>query len=593
MKRLLNYFFLGVLCFTTSILTSCSDDNDGGGNVAAPEILSSGSQSPTAPYMGKVGRPLTLHPIVKNTNGATYTWTRDGGIVGTDSTYTLTEAEACELTFLFKVENPGGSAEENIEVRIMNLVPPIIEFLLEDKHIQAALNRPITFEPLISGADSQEWLLDNKKVGSEMTYTFVPEKLGKYDLVLRAINEDGISSDTLHMEVLEFITPQIDFNGEEIYVVKGREARITPKLKNVEANTTYQWTIDGKVAGNKNELTFKPEDKEEYLIGLTVTNPDNYSTTKEVRLLLIDEPKARPITASSQAAFDKVYEFLPAPGQFVNEGYTCRTMAEACAYAERQMRIKPVPYYVSLGGFGGYIVIGFDHSVIKHSTSDLNDKTYDFAIVGNAFKGSSEPGIIWVMQDENGNGLPDDTWYELAGSESGKTETTQNYSVTYYRPKAYAATRWTDSKGESGTVDRPVDPSGIEFHKQAYYYPLWVKEDSYTLKGTLLKHRTVDETGPLHPGSWQYWVNNEFDWGYADNFGKDRLNYTGDSDDNHDAGNDPIGFKIANAIDASGNKIDLKFIDFVKVQTGVNVKAGWLGENSTEVFDFYDLHMNK
>ncbi|MFR7812460.1 MAG: hypothetical protein ACLU4N_26295 [Butyricimonas faecihominis] len=28
----------------------------------------------------------------------------------------------------------------------------------------------------------------------------------------------------------------------------------------------------------------------------------------------------------------------------------------------------------------------------------------------NAFDGSSEPGIVWVMQDVNGNGLPD-VWY--------------------------------------------------------------------------------------------------------------------------------------------------------------------------------------
>lgn len=48
---------------------------------------------------------------------------------------------------------------------------------------------------------------------------------------------------------------------------------------------------------------------------------------------------------------------------------------------------------------------------------------YDFAIEGNAFDGSSEPGIVWVMQDVNGNGLPDDTWYQLKGSEYGKEET--------------------------------------------------------------------------------------------------------------------------------------------------------------------------
>ena len=33
----------------------------------------------------------------------------------------------------------------------------------------------------------------------------------------------------------------------------------------------------------------------------------------------------------------EVVEFLPAPGQFVNEGYTATTMAEACAYAQERL----------------------------------------------------------------------------------------------------------------------------------------------------------------------------------------------------------------------------------------------------------------
>ena len=42
--------------------------------------------------------------------------------------------------------------------------------------------------------------------------------------------------------------------------------------------------------------------------------------------------------------------------------------------------------------------MGFDHSVD-------NIAGYDLAIRGNAFDGSSEPGIVWVSRDENGNDL--------------------------------------------------------------------------------------------------------------------------------------------------------------------------------------------
>ena len=39
-----------------------------------------------------------------------------------------------------------------------------------------------------------------------------------------------------------------------------------------------------------------------------------------------------------------------------------------------------------------------------------------------------------VSVDVNGNGLPDDEWYELAGSEYQKPSTIKNYEITYYRP---------------------------------------------------------------------------------------------------------------------------------------------------------------
>ncbi len=65
------------------------------------------------------------------------------------------------------------------------------------------------------------------------------------------------------------------------------------------------------------------------------------------------------------------------------------------------------------------------------------------------FDGSSEPGIVWVMQDENGDGLPNDTWYELRGSEYGKAETWQDYAVTYHKPTGIQLpTPWTDNHGQ-------------------------------------------------------------------------------------------------------------------------------------------------
>lgn len=279
----------------------------------------------------------------------------------------------------------------------------------------------------------------------------------------------------------------------------------------------------------------------------------------------------RPLTENSSPLANKVYEYLPAPGQFVNEGYTVTTMEEACIYAEDRLSQEA---YISLGGFGGYIVVGFDHSVV-------NDQDYNIAITGNAFDGSSEPGIVWVMQDENGDGLPNDTWYELRGSEYGKEETWQDYAVTYYRPTSpKQPVSWSDNRGESGTIDYLA-----AFHRQDYYYPAWVKSDQYTLCGTRLKARNYDQSG-----NGTYWINPNYDWGYVDNFSTiDRPNNTGNtavtSADNL--------FKLSHAIRTDGSDANLEYIDFVKVQVGVNAKSGWLGELSTEVRGIKDYNMIK
>ena len=309
-----------------------------------------------------------------------------------------------------------------------------------------------------------------------------------------------------------------------------------------------------------------------YLIA-TIIITSSCNTDDVITEKLEDHYRAK--TETSVAEQTVVFEYTPAPGQFINEtktgGFTGEetTPEAAIAYATQRMKDDA---FVSLGAFGGYMVIGFDHSID-------NTGNYDFGIKGNSFKGSSEPGIVWVMQDENGNGKPDDTWYELKGSETGKETTVRNYAVTYYRPsEPQQPVQWTDSEGNSGEVDYLK-----QFHTQDYYYPAWITDDSYTLTGTCVEARNYDQSG-----NGTYWVQAEYDWGYADNFSEiDRLS----NDGNANAAANANFFKISNAIDDKGNPVDLKYIDFIKVQTACNTKSGWLGENSTEVFGFFDYSM--
>lgn len=247
----------------------------------------------------------------------------------------------------------------------------------------------------------------------------------------------------------------------------------------------------------------------------------------------------------------KVIEYMPAPGQFINENVNLTTMAEANAWAQERLENG---YYVCLGAFGGYLTVKMPKAIV-------NRNGYDFGIAGNAFEGNSEPGIVWVMEDTNGNGLPDDTWYELKGSDTPQKE----YSVTYYRPNQPGDVKWTDSDGNEGVVNHLS-----QYHPQMYY-PAWVKEDKYTLTGSKLEPRTIQE------GS--IWKNQSFEWGYVDNMGSDIVKTS--------SGNYMYNqFDINNAVDSDGNPVHLDQIHFVKIQSAILQNAGALGEVSTEVLGF-------
>lgn len=289
----------------------------------------------------------------------------------------------------------------------------------------------------------------------------------------------------------------------------------------------------------------------------------------DVITISLGDDNYRAATDSSRAECSKVFEYTPAPGQFIGDtrtgGFTGLEYSakDATIYAERRISEGK---FISLGGFGGYIIIGFDHSID-------NSVGYDLAIGGNSFDGSSEPGIVWVMQDENGDGEPNDVWYELRGSDSDSATTIRDYSVTYYRPtEAEQPVRWSDSEGGKGKIDYLGT-----FHSQSSYYPQWISGDSYTLTGIRLEARNYDSSG-----NGSMWVQPAYDWGYADNFSP--------QDHTLEGGNMNL-FDIANAIDTKGNEADLKYIDFVKVQTALNAKSGWLGESSTEVTGFYDYRL--
>ena len=588
MRRFLGILFLGLIVAVTS---SCNID-DVITTTLPPEIL---LDNQTGVYKVKQGRELIIAPNYEYADGAEYCWTMGGEILANTPTLSFMQEQEGAYYITVSVSTQAGTDEEEIRVDVVELEVPTVS-IAGSKQLMVVVGAEVVLTSTIretSLPTTFAWSLNNEFVGKELTFTFKAEVVGDYTITATASNEDGTHSDSVVIEVVnaEDMPLVWEFERDTYHTVVGRRLLIEPMNYSKDENVTYSWQIvgDNESKGSDSHFVFVAESVGEYHITATATTEKANGQVTLSREFVVTVYDAgiyyRAKSEASKAEWNKVYEYTPAPGQFINEtktgGFngTQTTPEAAIAYAEARMsetnkKGEPYPNYVSLGGFGGYIVVGFDHSID-------NSGDYDLGILGNSFSGSSEPGIVWVMQDENGNGLPDDTWYELAGSETGKAETIQNYAVTYYRPTGpYMPVQWTDNQGNSGEIDHL-----LAYHRQEYYYPLWIEEDSYTLTGTCLKARNFDASN-----NGTYWVNAEYDWGYVDNFSSiDRL--TDSSNSNADA--NANHFKISNAIDFEGQPIDLKYIDFVKVQVAVNAKSGWLGEVSTEVFGFYDYSMKK
>ncbi|HJB73804.1 MAG TPA: cell surface protein [Candidatus Barnesiella merdigallinarum] len=367
--------------------------------------------------------------------------------------------------------------------------------------------------------------------------------------------------DTYVVERMKSLTLHPEFSGERY-----------------EWKLSYESTAADSLVATTRDYTFVAAEAGTYWLRLNIydaTNPIEHL----MQIVVYDEEVAY------SPYITRVHEYRPAPGQFVNElpeyseGDTEESMrqkAEDClAYNAGTM--------VTLGGYGGYIVVGFDHTIVNRPGE------YDFKVLGNAFYstgaaggsgGSSEPGIVMVSADVNGNGIPDDAWYELAGSEYQKPSTIKNYEITYYRPDEAKTpvpgtdtsvtdstyVRWTDNQGGEGYLSK------LTYHKQAYY-PQWLSGETLSFQGTRLADNAIDESG-----NGSYYVLYAYDWGYADN---------------HPNDSEKSNFKIDWAVDAEGNPVHLQGIDFIKIYTGVNQFNGWLGECSTEVAGVTDLHIEE
>jgi hypothetical protein len=533
-------------------------------------------ETPTAPiisfapnegeYRVKVSGSLTLNAVVENAVNPIFSWKIGGKIVATEPHFTFVADKLGEYFVNFRVDAENGSAEEQVKVSVLEKLPPQIT-LPAATVAYAGIAKEFVAEANDAENASYVWRLNGEVVSETSSYTFTQTGLGNYSLSLKVITADGQDLKNITVTVLPEPLPELYFdNGRyrpatnaselrKMTIPIGKSLVLAPVICNIANPTTFIWKVDGSIQTATGEhFTFTPQAQGTYLV--TVIE-QNTGATAEVEVACTASEGTYRRTGGVKAHAATAFDYVPAPGQFINYQQGS-TKAKALQDLQAWCTAGQQGYFM-IGAFGGYYIVGFDHSVGNEAGKP------DLQIGGNAFAGWCEPGIVWVMQDENGNGQPDDTWYELKGSETGKPETKQRCAMTYYKPKtANANTMWTDNTGRTGSVD------WIGAHQQAYYFPMFIAEEYYTLTGTCLAS-TAGMTGSLETSSC-------YDWGYVDGINNSTTR--------------PISaqFWLEDAIQADGTSAGLQYIDFVKVHTATTGKGAATGEISTEPYLPVDLN---
>ncbi|MFI4854335.1 MAG: hypothetical protein ACIAQF_05075 [Phycisphaerales bacterium JB065] len=299
----------------------------------------------------------------------------------------------------------------------------------------------------------------------------------------------------------------------------------------------------------------------------------------------------------------QVLDYTPAPGQNINLSAWNDPFA-ALGPPNGGGTLSPNNEdLVSIGGFGGSITLGFDHTVFDNP---LNPFGLDAIVFGNAFYTGGDPtrrfaeaGIIEISRDVNGNGLPDDPWYLIPGSSLPSVPDaafTQPWDNDPNTPTPPANIAWYPDPDQYPSIPAAYSTSGFllptPFHgiplvnpggsgstKESYYG--YADMSPVLVLGDLNADNIVEDPSVL-PEQFYTRPDNPFEVGVRPGSGG------GDA------------FDIAWAVDPfTGEPARLDGFDFIRISTGANAMAGILGEISTEVSAvaatsaeplFYDLN---
>lgn len=388
------------------------------------------------------------------------------------------------------------------------------------------------------------WLVNGSEVASGQTYyIFTATEPGNFVVIFRAGNKGGTGEQAFKIRVEEPITITLE-NG--LTTPMSRVLDIEPTISGPERDDyQYEWAIGDSIIGQSAALEFISVEAGEYTLTLTTTaGRQSASTSCEVKVEEAEYLNHAYI----------VLEYYPSPAA----GFDWASMAgfnplpydEFLAFVEERKLERYTRGVLTLGSWGGYATLKFDHTV-----ANVPGKT-DLEVTATCTL--LDPPTVYVAYDRNKNGIPDDDeWYEIKNSDYGM-EDIPDYKITYSYMETdidsdpdrfYTRFEWEDNQEEpqkgvvrsSTRCDAPLTVAGTIRTKG--FFPGYYMKDKES-KETVL----VD--------------------GWANSFSRQGKRITKDIT-RAVTFSQRLNIDIGQAVDENGEPVYLPGIDFVKVRKSV------------------------
>lgn len=299
-----------------------------------------------------------------------------------------------------------------------------------------------------------------------------------------------------------------------------------------------------------------------------------------------------------------VVDYLPAPGQFVNNPLFNDPSRGLGPPIGGGTTTPDNTKLVTLGGFGGSITLGFDETVLD---DPLNPRGLDAIVFSNATWVAGDPtrrfaeaATIEISRDVNGNGIADDSWFVVRSSSlpaapadaqraqmwdaSGATLTPPE-DVRWYPNAAFFPK--IGASYETSAFEAPVEfagsvldhPGGAGAVLEAYFgyaelSPTLLLGDLSGADGGVFDNSLADleDDAAIDPGIFYTTPDDPFVVGI----------------DSGSGGGD--AFDIAWAVDpATGASANLDGFDFIRITTAIDAINAPFGEKSAEVAAVSDV----